>query len=584
MEKKDVLVLFKTHLDIGFTDFSKSIIDKYIYKSIPKAIEVGYALKGTKTKFVWTLGAWMVNEALKHDESGIVDKAIRDGIIVWHALPFTTHTELMSAKIFEETLKISQKLDKKYNKKTIASKMTDVPGHTMGMIPIMSKYGIKFLHIGVNPATPLPDVPQIFKWKCGEDSVMVMYQKDYGDKEEFDDFIVYFAHTGDNCGPQSAEQVIDIYSQLEKDYPGCRIMAATLEDVAERVLKMENIPVLEKEIGDTWIHGAGTDPLKMSRYRNVLRRIENMDLDEVDLTDSLMLVAEHTWGKDIKSFFNNKTDFTYVEMEKIKDTSEYNDVVASWNEQREYIFSAEKKLAICDIPKIECPDLTSSEKCECFTELPMEISWQLFDNSDYLRYKDTYMRSTPGWAIWDFTKVGLPDYKGGIYVPEMVQQYRREDTLISEYRFAPEIEKEYGLPYFMVEYNSKRVDIKWFNKKGSRLPQAFWVKFKNYTEDWEINKMNRWIKPEDILDSKLIAAVDKGIKNREVRIEPLDSCLVAPYGRNLLKYNLKDLKQDMYFNLYNNIWNTNFPMWYSDDAVFRFDLCAESCKGSAKND
>jgi hypothetical protein len=27
---------------------------------------------------------------------------------------------------------------------------------------------------------------------------------------------------------------------------------------------------------------------------------------------------------------------------------------------------------------------------------------------------------------------------------------------------------------------------------------------------------------------------------------------------------------DMYFNLYNNIWNTNFPMWFSDDAKFRF--------------
>ena len=178
-----------------------------------------------------------------------------------------------------------------------------------------------------------------------------MYQKDYGDKEEFDDFIVCFAHTGDNCGPQSAEQVTDIYSQLEKEYPGCRIIAATLEDVAERVLKMENIPVLEKEIGDTWIHGAGTDPLKMSRYRNILRQIENMDLDDVDLTDSLMLVAEHTWGKDIKSFFDNKTDFNHVEMDKIKDTEKYKDVVSSWDEQREYVFSAEKE----KIRNYRCP-------------------------------------------------------------------------------------------------------------------------------------------------------------------------------------------------------------------------------------
>lgn len=572
MKKKDVLVLFKTHLDIGFTDFSKNIIDKYIYKSIPKAIEVGYELKGTGKEFVWTLGAWMVNEALKYDESGIVDKAIRDGIIVWHALPFTTHTELMSAKLFEETLKISKKLDEKYNRKTIASKMTDVPGHTLGMVPIMSKYGIKFMHIGVNPATPLPDVPPVFRWKCGEDSLVVMYQKDYGDTEEFEDFIIYFAHTGDNCGPQSAEQVTQIYDNLENQYPGCRIMAATLEDVAERVLKMENIPVLEKEIGDTWIHGAGTDPLKMSRYRNVLRKIENMDLESVDLTDSLMLVAEHTWGKDIKCFFDNKTDFTYVEMEKIKDTDKYKDVVASWNEQREYVFSAEKKLGISDVPKAEHPDLASFEKLESITEIPIEISWQLFDNSDYLRYKDTYMRSTPSWAIWDFMKVGLPDYEGGIFTTKVVSQYKNGDTLVTEYRFDPETEKGYGLPYFIVEYASGQIKVQWFDKKGSRLPQAFWLKFKGLKEAWEINKMNKWISPCDIIDSKLITAVDKGIRNGEVIIEPKDSALVAPYGRNLLKYNLADLKQDMYFNLYNNIWNTNFPMWYSDDAIFRFDI------------
>ena len=31
MKKKDVLVLFKTHLDIGFTDFSKNIVDKLFF-------------------------------------------------------------------------------------------------------------------------------------------------------------------------------------------------------------------------------------------------------------------------------------------------------------------------------------------------------------------------------------------------------------------------------------------------------------------------------------------------------------------------------------------------------------------------
>jgi len=278
MKKKDVLVLFKTHLDIGYTDLAQNVVHKYLTESIPKAIEVGYALKGTSTPFVWTLGSWMINEALKYDKDHKVDQAIRDGILVWHALSCTTHTELLSPKLFEESLKISQRLDEKYNKKTIASKMTDVPGHTIGMVPLMSKYGIRFLHIGVNPATPLPDVPQIFKWKCKEDSLIVMYQKDYGVHEEFDDFVIYFAHTGDNLGPQSAQEVIDIYAQIEKEYPDCNIMAATLDDVAERVLKMDNIPTFDKEIGDTWIHGAGTDPMKVSKYRHLLREIENQSL------------------------------------------------------------------------------------------------------------------------------------------------------------------------------------------------------------------------------------------------------------------------------------------------------------------
>ena len=84
--------------------------------------------------------------------------------------------------------------------------------------------------------------------------------------------------------------------------------------------------------------------------------------------------------------------------------------------------------------------------------------------------------------------------------------------------------------------------------------------------------MGAWISPEEIIGSPLIVGIDKGVKNRSVEIQSLDCALVAPFGRNLLQYNLQNCKQDLYFNLYNNIWNTNFPMWYSDDALFRFDI------------
>ena len=84
--------------------------------------------------------------------------------------------------------------------------------------------------------------------------------------------------------------------------------------------------------------------------------------------------------------------------------------------------------------------------------------------------------------------------------------------------------------------------------------------------------MGAWINPENIIGSPLISATDNGVRNGEVTIEPLDSALVAPFGRRLLHYGEANGEQDMYFNLYNNIWNTNFPMWYSDDAIFRFNI------------
>ena len=83
--------------------------------------------------------------------------------------------------------------------------------------------------------------------------------------------------------------------------------------------------------------------------------------------------------------------------------------------------------------------------------------------------------------------------------------------------------------------------------------------------------MDEWINPETIIGSPLISAAEK-VRNSKATIELIDSVLVAPFGKKLLHYNEKNLSEDLHFNLYNNIWNTNFPMWYSDDAIFRFKI------------
>ena len=53
----------------------------------------------------------VIDLALKHDEDGSVAKAIEDGILQWHALPFTAHTALINSALFQYGLDFSCKLD-----------------------------------------------------------------------------------------------------------------------------------------------------------------------------------------------------------------------------------------------------------------------------------------------------------------------------------------------------------------------------------------------------------------------------------------------------------------------------------------
>ena len=75
----------------------------------------------------------------------------------------TTHTELMDRRLLDYDLSISHMRDQKFGIHTIAAKMTDVPGHTMALLPALCDAGIEFLHIGVNDSSRIPSVPGLLR-------------------------------------------------------------------------------------------------------------------------------------------------------------------------------------------------------------------------------------------------------------------------------------------------------------------------------------------------------------------------------------------------------------------------------------
>ena len=59
---------------------------------------------------------------------------------------------------------------------------------------------------------------------------------------------------------------------LRKQFPNAQVTAANLTDIANAVEPYrQRLPVVTQEIGDTWISGVPSDPLKVARYMEVAR-------------------------------------------------------------------------------------------------------------------------------------------------------------------------------------------------------------------------------------------------------------------------------------------------------------------------
>ncbi|MBS6194587.1 MAG: DUF5054 domain-containing protein [Clostridiales bacterium] len=327
---KQVIVVFKTHLDIGFTGYAKDVLQQYCTDFIPAAVELAFQVNTpAQKKFVWTVGSYLIKYYFDHAEPAACERlaeAIRLGYVRWHGLACTTHTELMDRELLSYNVSISKALDERFGMHTIAAKMTDVPGHTIGLVPVLSDAGIEYLHLGVNASSRVPSVPLLFRWRCGEKEIVVNYAGDYGDAAVLENgTALEFFHAHDNAAPPTPDELEDLFKGLADRYPNASIQAGTLEDFALSVREVKDtLPVLTEEIGDTWIHGAGTDPLKVSQYQRLLAlkkkwlaqgKLTADDPAYQNLMENLLLIAEHTWGMDVKKYlldFENwdKASFT----------------------------------------------------------------------------------------------------------------------------------------------------------------------------------------------------------------------------------------------------------------------------------
>jgi hypothetical protein len=651
-----VLVMFKCHFDAGFIDTQTAVVHKYFTEYFPQAIHIAAASRVSGHRYIWTTGSWLLYEYLEQassEERKRMEQAIHQGDIAWHALPFTWQTELLDQSMITGALALSRSLDKRFGRLTTGAKMSDVPGHTRGIIGPLAANGVKFLDIGGNKACLPAELPPMFLWKNSAGaSLPVMYHRSYGAVTEVpgSDLAIDIEVREDNSGPHTPDEIAGIYSDLAHRYPNAEIVAASLSDIADAI-DSRQLPIITGEIGDTWIYGIASDPLKVARYREVSRlrnswlaqgSLHAGDSTDLALLRHLLLEVEHTWGTDTKTWldFDN---YKPADLAKMLDTRNYKVVQFSWNEKRQDLLDGistlpdslrvQSQQAIAALtptqPRLSSKAVQHSANTALETDHfqlgfdpqtgaitrlrnksrgrdwasqanPLALfTYQTLSSKDYEKFFADYTVLKEEWVSKDFGKPNI-DRMGAEsreWTPSLSALQVEEDAAGQRVLAALEIQSpgafESGLASFPQKIFLELIlpaknpviylNLSWFHKPATRLPEAIWLTFNPIASDsraWALEKSGEAISPFDIVTSgnRHMHALSKGFSYTEGQdsfvVETLDAPLVALGDKTPLGFTKSqpDLTKGIHCNLFNNAWGTNYIMWYGQDTRCRFIL------------
>jgi len=258
-------------------------------------------------------------------------------------------------------------------------------------------------------------------------------------------------------------------------FPNAKIDATSLTEIANAIEPYRTqLPVVTQEIGDSWIYGVASDPLKVARYREVARlrqswiaqgKFRSGDATDVAMLHGLILEPEHTWGTDTKTWLDYD-HYTPQDLTKMLDTKNYKTVAFSWEEKRKDLFDgiaalpaplrsqAEQAVRNLDAKEPQMPGgavvaagqeietphfiLKIDEKTGAIHRLrnkksgrdwaspdhPLALfSYQTLSQQDYSEYRAKYLVMKSSWALKDFGKPDIEHFgaKNQDWLPSLVE-------------------------------------------------------------------------------------------------------------------------------------------------------------------
>jgi len=368
---EQIIFVFKTHFDIGYTDLAERIVQKYSTSMINETLKT---LDESKTmpadiQFRWTVPGWPMKEILENrsgESKKVIDDAIRNGRFVVHALPFTFETEAGDPEALVRGMQFSSVIAREHGLELPRdAKLTDVPSHSWFLPTLLKNAGVDFLQIGCNSASSSPDIPVLFWWEGPDQSrLMTLYWEAYygtdiipADDWPFKTWIAII-HTNDNVGAPPIDEVNKTLEQARKLAPNAKLTIGRMSDFYDAIMK-ENpvLPVVRGDMPDTWVHGYLSMPKEVKEAGKVKADVTGLEIlstememwggtpNDVtgkvkDIYEQSLLFDEHTFGLAMSHGASGYWCYG-EEFKRLRSQGIFDKIELSWKEKGLHIDQAE---------------------------------------------------------------------------------------------------------------------------------------------------------------------------------------------------------------------------------------------------
>ena len=363
VRKWEIYLLHHSHVDIGYTHVQTEVVRKH-WEYFEQVIELARksADYPAGSQFKWNVEVlWAVDSYLKQaskEKREQFIEAIRKGWIALDALYGNELTALCRPEELIRLVDYAQKLRQRYDFTINSAMITDVPGYTWGIVPVLAQSGVKYFSVGPNRGHRIGytlsswgDKPfywqspsgkhEILCWVAGEgyslfhagrlDSGRLFeYLKRLDESEyPYDMLQIRYSIGGDNGPPDPG--LSDFVKNWNEKYAYPKLVVSTASEMCREFERRygDRIPRARGDFTPYWEDGAGSSARETSMNRDAAERIVQAETlwamlnpakypaeDFYKAWREVILYDEHTWGAHC-SISQPDSDFTKAQW-KIK--------------------------------------------------------------------------------------------------------------------------------------------------------------------------------------------------------------------------------------------------------------------------